>query len=44
MLPSGAFREITAAIEPAIFRLRSDKLLQGAEAEDERKSWGLKDV
>lgn len=44
MLSPGAFKEITTGIQAAIFRLRSHKLSRGAEAEEEHKSWRLKDV
>lgn len=44
MLSTGAFKEITTGIQPAIFRLRSDKLLQEAEAKEESKSCRLKDI
>lgn len=44
VLLTAAFKEITTGIQPAISRLRSDKLLREGEAEEERYSWRLKDV
>lgn len=44
MLSTAAFKEITTGIQPAIFRLRSDKLLCGSRKKKNGKSWGVKDV